>query len=86
MKLATYLSTGTGSGFLRKPTGANGSKRFSTETHRNIVLFLQKSPNISGNLRESTGECNLGILYPSSLLRPIVYLANAAGAASIPTL
>ena len=37
-------------------------------TYRNIDLFLQKSSKVSGNLREFTGECNLGILYSSSLL------------------
>ena len=60
------LSTGTGSGFLRKSTGANGRKRFSTKTHRKLVLFLQESPKVSGNLREIMGGCNLGILYSSS--------------------
>ena len=43
-------------------------KRFSTNTYGKLVLFLQKSPSISGNLREFTGECNLGILNSSSLL------------------
>ena len=59
---------GTGSGFLRKPTGANRRKRFSTNTYSELVLFLQKSPKVFGNLREFTGECNLGILYSGSLL------------------
>ena len=49
----------TASGFLRKYTGANGRTRFSTNTYRNIGLFLQKSPSISGSLREFTGGCNL---------------------------
>ena len=53
--------------FYGKSTGANGRKRFPTNTYRNIVLFSQNSPKISGNLREFTGECNLGILYSSSL-------------------
>ena len=52
---------------LREQTG---EKQLSTKSYRNIVFFLQKSPNISGNLREFTGECNLGILHPSSLLPP----------------
>ena len=59
---------GTGSGFLRKSTGANRRKRFSTNTYRKLVLFLQTSPKVSRNLREFTGECNLGIAYSSSLL------------------
>ena len=66
-----YESTrvwGMGSGFLRKSTGANGRNQFSTNTYRKLVLFLQKSPKVSGNLREFAGECNLGILYFSSLL------------------
>ena len=56
---------------LRKSAGANGRKRFSTNTYRMCFLFLQRSPNISGNLQEFTGvgECNLGILYSDSLLR-----------------
>ena len=56
---------GTGSSFLRK---IYGRKRLSTNTYRKLVLFLQKSPKVSGNLQEFTGECNLGILYASSLL------------------
>ena len=60
-------STGA-SGFLRNCTGANGRKRFSTNTYRNIVLFLQKS---SKNLRKPPGVhgrmYSLGILYSSSL-------------------
>ena len=32
------------------------------------MLFLQESPQISGNLREFSGACHLGILYSSSLL------------------
>ena len=55
-------------GFLRKSTGANERKRFSTNTYRKLVLFLQTSPKISANLREISGECNLGILHSSSLL------------------
>ena len=59
------LSTGYG---IRFSTEVYGRKRLSTNTYRKPVLFLQKSPKVSGNLRESTGECNLGILYSSSLL------------------
>ena len=40
--------------------GANGRKQCSTNTYRRLVLFLQTSPETSGNLREFTGECNLG--------------------------
>ena len=54
--------------FCGKYASANGRKRFSTNTHRNLVLFLQTSRKIFGNLREFSGECNLGILYCSSLL------------------
>ena len=60
-----YLGTGYG---LRFSTEIYGSKRFSTNTYRSLALFLQKSPKISGNLQEFTGECNLDILYSSSLL------------------
>ena len=62
----------TGSGFLQKPMGANGRKRFSTTTHATLMLFLQESPNISGNLWECSGQCNLGIMYPSSLFIAVV--------------
>ena len=61
------LSTGYG---LRFSTEIFGSKREKTvfhETYRKPVLFLQKSPKISRNLREFTGECNLGILCSGSL-------------------
>ena len=63
--LVEYLSAGYG---LRFSTGANGITGFP-RIYRNLVLFLQESPEISGNLWEFTGECNLGILYSSSLLR-----------------
>ena len=58
-----------------KSTGANGRKRFSTNMYRKLVLFLRRSPKISGNFREFTGECNLSILYSSSLL--LVVSSNA---------
>ena len=54
---------------LRKSTGANGRNQFSANMYRKLVSFLRRSPNIPGNLREFSGECNLGILYSSSLLR-----------------
>ena len=54
--LREYFSTGdTGSGFLRKSTGANVRKHLFTKSYRHVVLFFQKSPNVSGNLREFTG-------------------------------
>ena len=59
------LRTGYG---LRFSTEIYRSKRFSTNTYRKLVLFLEKSPKISGNLREFTGECNLEILCFNSLL------------------
>ena len=43
-------------------------KRFFTNTYRKLVLFFHKLSNISRHLRKFTGECNLGILYSSSLL------------------
>ena len=46
----------------RPSTGANRRKRFSTKTYRKLVLFLQKSSKVSGNLREFKGECNLEFL------------------------
>ena len=64
---------GTGSGFLRKSTGANEGKRFSAKTYRKPVLFLHKSPKISRSLREFTGDCNIGILYPQL---PLTYAFN----------
>ena len=54
--------------FLREDLCAGYGVRFSTKTCWKLVLFLQKSLKISGNLREFMGECNLGILYSSSLL------------------
>ena len=65
-KVREYLSTEYG---LRFSEEIYGRKRFSTNTYRNRVCFLEKSSKISGNLREFTGECNLGILYSSSLLK-----------------
>ena len=43
------LSTGYG---LRCSTKIYGRKRFPTNTYRRLVLFLQKSPETSGSLRE----------------------------------
>ena len=55
LRLREYSSIqGTGSGFSRKSTGAHGRKRLSMNTRRKLVLFLQKSPKISGNLQECT--------------------------------
>ena len=51
------LDTGYG---LRFSTTTYGSKRekqrFSTNMYRKLVLFLQRSPNISGNIREFNGR------------------------------
>ena len=55
-------STGYG---LRFSTEIYGRKRFSNEDIQETCFVLTE---ISGNLREFTGECNLGILYSSSLL------------------
>ena len=52
-------------GNLQGQAGENG---FPRKPHMNPILFLRKSPNISRNLREFTGERHLGILYSSSLL------------------
>ena len=52
-------------GKLREQTGENGFPRIPTGI---LFLLLQKSPNISGNLREFMRECNLGIPYSSYLL------------------
>ena len=43
---------GTGSGFLRKSTGAKGEQRFSTNTCRKLVLVLAE---ISERLRKPPG-------------------------------
>ena len=56
------LSTGYG---LRFSTEIYGRKRFSNEDIQETCFVLTE---ISGNLREFTGECNLGIMYSSSLL------------------
>ena len=65
-------------GNLREQTGENGFPRKPTWS-----LFLQKSPKVSGNLREFTGECHLGIPYSSSLLAagrvPVGWLAGWLG-------
>ena len=44
---------GTGSGFLRKSTGANGRKRLSTNTYRNNCVFVLTE--ISENIRKPPG-------------------------------
>ena len=67
-----YGVRGTGYG-LRFYTEIYGSKREKIVFHEYLqeacfVLIVQTSPKISGNLQEFTGECNLGILYSSSLL------------------
>ena len=62
--LREYSSTGYG---LRLSTEIYGSKRgFLGIPTGSLFCFYR----ISGNLREFTGEYNLGILYSSSLLRP----------------
>ena len=52
-------------GNLREQTGENGSLRIPTEKLFCSYRHLRKSPD----LREFTGECNLGFLYSSSLLQ-----------------
>ena len=51
-----YIYTYILYGNLREQAEENVRKQFSTNTHRKLVLFLQKSPKVSGDLRESTGE------------------------------
>ena len=46
----------------------SGSKREKTAFHENLQVVCFVLTEISGNLREFTGECNLGILYSRSLL------------------
>ena len=74
-----------GYGFLRKSTGANRRKRFSTKTCRKLVLFSQESPKISGNFREFTGECSLGMTQDYGLLpaaqRSVLWLCSQLPAA-----
>ena len=65
--IIVIMSAGT-NGIIRRSTGTTGRKRFSTKAYRKLVLFLHTSPTISGDLREFTGECSLGILYSNSLL------------------
>ena len=50
--LREYVSTAHE---LRLSTEIYGGKRVSMNTHRKLVLFLQKSPKVSRNLREFTG-------------------------------
>ena len=63
--LREYLSTGYG---LRFSTEIYGSAREKTVFHKYLQEVCFVHTEISGNLREFTGECNLGILYYSSLL------------------
>ena len=49
-----YLSTGCGRRFS---TEIYERERFSMKTYRKLVLFLQKSSKISGNLWEFMGKC-----------------------------
>ena len=44
-----------------------GSLNVTTKTYRKLVLFSQRSPKISRNLREFAGGGHLGILYSTSL-------------------
>ena len=53
--------------FSTKSTGTDGRKWLSTKTY-NFVLLLQKFPKTSRDFREFMGNCNLRILYSSSLL------------------
>ena len=48
--------------YLQKQMGENVVSRIPTGS------LLQTSPKVSGNLREFSEECNLGILYSSSIL------------------
>ena len=64
-------------GNLREQTGENGFPREPTD--RKLALLLQQSPKISGNLQEFTRECNLGILYFSSLLYCAIRCGAEAG-------
>ena len=54
-------------GSLRGKTGENGFQRIPTGSLCCSYRNLRKPPETSGNLREFTGECNLGPLYSSSL-------------------
>ena len=61
LQVREYMSTE-----FRAPvsTETHGRKRFSVETHRKFPLFLQKSPEASG---EFPGRCGpKGIRYSSS--------------------
>ena len=60
------LSTGYG---LRFSMEIYGSKREKTVFREYLqeACFVSEVCEISGNLQELTGECNLGILYSSSL-------------------
>ena len=52
---------------IREQMGENGFPQIPT-TYRKRVLLLQKSPNISRNLRGVPAKCSLGILYFSAHL------------------
>ena len=54
-----------------------GNLREKTDCHktcRKLVFFLRKSPKISGNLREFSGECNLGILHTHTYVYIYIYI------------
>ena len=72
---------------VREYSSTGHRLRFPTKNIREQTVFheyLQEAcfvlTNISGNLLEFTGECNLGILYPSSLLTNTVHYEYKAPA------
>ena len=78
---ARYLRHRQGSAFRLSKRGLEygvqapvfyGSLREKTVFHEYLQEYCFVLTDISGNLREFTGECNLGILYSSSLLNGIL--------------
>ena len=72
LSLSLYIYIYT---YMRAESGRRRSYRLSTEIYGIKLVFHEYLleacfvlTEISGNLREFTGECNLGILYSSSLL------------------
>ena len=59
------------------------------EVYRKLVLFLQTSLEISGDLREFSGECNLGVQFPLTTAPPAfsarggVHQADGRGACDV---
>ena len=73
----------------RLSTEVYGIKREKTEEKRacrKLILILQKSAKISGDLREFTGECDPGILYSSFLFETVIQFTGLSRSPRCPVL